>query len=112
MKDLIYLKNVVSLELYPDKCIGCGMCIDVCPHDVFAINNKKAAIINKDACMECGACQMNCPAAAISVDAGVGCAVAIINSALGIKSGGCACTIESPDNQLKNQTSSQKNSCC
>jgi ferredoxin len=33
-------------------------------------------------CMECGACQRNCPAGAISVDAGVGCASAMIKAAL------------------------------
>jgi NAD-dependent dihydropyrimidine dehydrogenase PreA subunit len=69
---LKYLKNVTTLSLNIDKCTGCKTCKDVCPHQVFAIKNKKAFIINKEACMECGACAKNCPVAAIEVRSGVG----------------------------------------
>jgi NAD-dependent dihydropyrimidine dehydrogenase PreA subunit len=79
---LKYLKDVVTLEFDQQKCTGCGMCIEVCPHEVIAIENKKATIIDKDACMECGACGRNCPASAISVRAGVGCASGIIRGKL------------------------------
>jgi Fe-S-cluster-containing hydrogenase component 2 len=48
------------------------------------MENGKAAIVDKDRCMECGACALNCPFTAISVEVGVGCAIAIIN---GNKSG-------------------------
>jgi NAD-dependent dihydropyrimidine dehydrogenase PreA subunit len=75
-----YLKNVVTLELNIDKCIGCGMCTQVCPHAVFAMREAKAEIIDRDACMECGACARNCPVGAIAVEAGVGCAQAVLNS--------------------------------
>lgn len=75
MANLTYLKNVVTLELFGDKCTGCGMCVTVCPHDVFVINERKARILNRDACMECGACAQNCPSDAISVQSGLcGCA--------------------------------------
>lgn len=79
MKNLRYLENVVTLELDRQACIGCGRCREVCPHQVFDLSEKKAAICDRDACMECGACALNCPAKAISVDAGVGCASGIIN---------------------------------
>lgn len=75
---LRYLKNVTTIELLPDKCIGCGRCCEVCPHGVFAITDKKVWIKDKDLCMECGACALNCPAGALKVNAGVGCAAAII----------------------------------
>lgn len=78
MKELVYLKNVVTLKLDTNKCIGCELCTIVCPHAVFEINEKKAVIINRDACMECGACAMNCSVQAIEVSAGVGCAAAVI----------------------------------
>jgi len=45
---------------------------------VFDLNEKKAQITDKDLCIECGACALNCPAKAIEVNAGVGCAAAII----------------------------------
>ena len=77
-----YLKNVQTLRLTAGKCIGCGKCTEVCPHGVFEIKNSKTIITDKNSCMECGACAKNCPVSAINVDAGVGCAFAIILGAL------------------------------
>lgn len=112
MNNTIYLKNVVSLELDSGQCIGCGICSEVCPHAVFVLSGHKAEIIGRDACMECGACQMNCPTSAISVDVGVGCSAAVINTALGIQTNSCCCVIESPETHPDNSNSSQKTSCC
>lgn len=113
MDHLIYLKDVVTLALDNEKCIGCGMCLVVCPHAVLAKNNGKVSITNRDACMECGACATNCPVEAISVQAGVGCAAAVINSALGRQSSSCCCIIESkkpgdPHTVIQNP----KSGCC
>jgi ferredoxin len=68
---LEYIGRVVKLELDEKKCIGCGMCVTVCPQGVFD-RIKKAYIVNKDWCMQCGACAKNCPVAAIKVKSGVG----------------------------------------
>ena len=95
MGRFIYLRDVVTLKLEGEKCIGCGMCLLVCPHAVLSPNNGKVEIGDRDACMECGACEQNCPVKAVTVRSGVGCATAIINSALGRKSSSCCCTIES-----------------
>jgi NAD-dependent dihydropyrimidine dehydrogenase PreA subunit len=62
MNNLVYLKDVVTLELDKEKCNGCGMCIKVCPHEVFGLKEGRAHIINRDFCMDCGACSLNCPA--------------------------------------------------
>ena len=78
MKDFSYLSNVATLKLQAEKCIGCGRCLEVCPHQVFAIQERKAKLINFESCMECGACAKNCPSAALQVDAGVGCAAGLI----------------------------------
>jgi NAD-dependent dihydropyrimidine dehydrogenase PreA subunit len=83
MNRMTYLKNVVTLALDEEKCTGCGMCLEVCPHAVFVMNGRRARIVARDACMECGACSRNCPVAAVTVQAGVGCAAAIINVILG-----------------------------
>ena len=80
MFELRYLKNVSTLRLDQHKCTGCRMCLIVCPHNVFTIENKRAVITDLDACMECGACERNCPDGALSVNAGVGCAAAILQS--------------------------------
>ena len=66
------------------------MCTQVCPHGVFVLEGKKASVTDADLCMECGACAMNCPAGAIEVEAGVGCASAVIASAFG-KDGAVCC---------------------
>jgi NAD-dependent dihydropyrimidine dehydrogenase PreA subunit len=88
---LTYIKDVTTLQLISDKCIGCGVCEVVCPHRVFIIKERKANIIDRDLCIECGACSKNCPVAAIQVDAGVGCASAIIYSWLTGNEPSCDC---------------------
>jgi len=87
----IYLNNVTTLAYHTEKCAGCGMCTIVCPHGVFDIKEKKALVVDEDSCMECGACAMNCPAEAIDVNAGVGCAAAIIMGWLTGKEPTCGC---------------------
>lgn len=87
-----YLANVTSLELIQEKCTGCGTCIDVCPHNVFTLKDKKAVVLDRDSCMECGACAMNCPSGALTVDKGVGCAAALINSMVTGGEPTCGCS--------------------
>jgi len=75
-----YLLNGHSLVLDATLCNGCGRCEEVCPHGVFSVVDRKAAIIDREACMECGACRMNCALNAIAVASGVGCAAAVISA--------------------------------
>ena len=91
MGELKYLADVVTLKLDVEKCIGCGMCADVCPHGVLAVENGKARTLDRDACMECGACARNCAPEAITVRSGVGCAAGILNSMLRGKGADDAC---------------------
>ncbi len=97
MEKFCYLRDVVTLAQAPEKCVGCGMCLVVCPRAVLSMHNGRAGIDNRDHCMECGACARNCPAQAITVKAGVGCAAAVINTALGRDGSSCCCVIESDD---------------
>lgn len=91
-----YLRQVVTLELDETACRGCGMCLQVCPHGVFALENGRAVLRDRDACMECGACQRNCPFAAVRVQSGVGCANALIRSAVKGGEPQCGCDSSSP----------------
>ncbi len=93
MEDFMkYISDVTTLEFNPDKCTGCGICTEVCPHSVFAINGKKARITDRDLCMECGACATNCAFGAIKVNNGVGCASALINSMITGGEPTCGCS--------------------
>ncbi|TAL18230.1 4Fe-4S dicluster domain-containing protein [bacterium] len=70
--------GVSTLGFDREKCVGCLMCIDVCPHGVFVAEGRAVKVENGKKCMECGACVKNCPAGAVSVKPGVGCAEAIL----------------------------------
>ncbi len=72
METLRYLDDVSTLALDQEKCLGCGLCTEVCPQAVFEMRGNKAHIVDFNACMECGACVNNCPSGAISVSPGVG----------------------------------------
>ncbi len=115
MGQLIYLKDVVTLRLEQEKCIGCGICLSVCPHAVLALTNGKMEIANRDACMDCGACAKNCPAEAFNVRSGVGCAVAVINAMLGRKNSSCCCVVDSeekPGDPSESSSPAKRPSCC
>jgi len=87
-----YLEEAVSLEVDEKLCNGCGMCVIVCPHAVFEMENKRAILADRGACMECGACARNCEQGAIRVRAGVGYAAAVLT---GMLTGGeptCSCS--------------------
>jgi NAD-dependent dihydropyrimidine dehydrogenase PreA subunit len=99
---LKYLAETVTLELEPDLCTGCGLCLQVCPHDVFRLEGRKAVINDRDSCMECGACVLNCAFGALQVEKGVGCAAAIINGMLTGSEPSCGC----------NDDGSGATSCC
>jgi ferredoxin len=80
------LASINTLHYEAALCIGCGVCLDVCPHGVFDLDSRSETrvvrLVRPAACMECGACQKNCPVGALQVDSGTGCASAMIRAAL------------------------------
>ena len=127
MARLAYLKNVVTLRLDGEKCVGCGACLSVCPHAVLRPVNKslenrgntgavrKVEIGDRDACMECGACSRNCPVKVVTVSTGVGCAAAVINSFLGRKNTSCCCVIEPKEtsgDEIECASGTDRPNCC
>ena len=92
MQNLRYLEDVVTLALDAEKCNGCRACTHVCPHGVFAMQDKRAVIADKGGCMECGACALNCAAGAITLKPGVGCASAIVRGWITGTEPSCGCS--------------------
>lgn len=73
-----------------EKCTGCGVCAEVCPHRVLEVGDIAAVVAHEERCIECGACQLNCPSDAVLVTKGTGCLIAIVKEdILRIKEKGC-----------------------
>ncbi len=66
------LSNILSAmlrsspRLEGDSCVGCGVCMSVCPAKAIVIKNKKA-LINRKNCIRCFCCQEFCPKGAMKV---------------------------------------------
>ncbi len=86
-----HLAGVTTLRFDPARCTGCGRCVEVCPHGVFAMEGARAALTDRDGCMECGACRNNCASAAIEVRSGVGCAAALVGAMVACQGGAPEC---------------------
>lgn len=52
--------NLLTYEIQPDKCVGCGMCAKVCPVDAISGEIKKVFEIDQSKCIKCGACFNTC----------------------------------------------------
>ncbi len=69
------LKKLKTQRLAVDaeKCLGCGVCMSVCPFMVYEIKKdkkgkKKAVPIYQEDCFLCQSCQAQCPVDAITID--------------------------------------------
>jgi len=50
------------------KCKGCGMCVDICPVDVYEMKDGRAVSTNIADCLGCESCAKVCESGAITVD--------------------------------------------
>lgn len=78
MKGYRYIDGIATLQVDCQRCVGCGLCTEVCPHGLFSLGEGGLEVRDRDLCMECGACALNCPVQAITVTPGVGCAAALL----------------------------------
>jgi nitroreductase/NAD-dependent dihydropyrimidine dehydrogenase PreA subunit len=62
------IPNKVTTTIESEKCIGCGLCISVCPSDTISLKDGKA-VITGDESIQCGHCSAICPQGAITVHA-------------------------------------------
>ena len=49
------------------KCRACGLCMQICPLDVFTKREEKIVVAYPEECWHCRACVIDCPAQAISM---------------------------------------------
>ncbi|MBU3111115.1 4Fe-4S dicluster domain-containing protein [Clostridium lacusfryxellense] len=62
----------MSIKIIPQKCVGCGKCLNVCPGNlIYKKENSKAYIKYPEECWGCCACVKECPASAINYYLGV-----------------------------------------
>jgi electron transfer flavoprotein alpha subunit len=55
-----------TIKVVSDKCVGCTVCVKVCPVKAITMVNKKA-VIDLDKCTLCGACVSSCKFTAITI---------------------------------------------
>jgi NAD-dependent dihydropyrimidine dehydrogenase PreA subunit len=56
-----------KVEVDDEKCVGCGECVDVCPVEVFELQDDKSVPVNADECVGCESCIEVCEEKAITV---------------------------------------------
>jgi len=58
-----------QINLERDKCIGCKVCIDVCPRNLYSFNetDKKVDLIHSEKCINCNACVKRCLAQCVKI---------------------------------------------
>jgi len=50
-----------------NDCVGCGICVEICPADTIDMVNEHAEI-DMDNCIRCGTCHSACPENAVKHD--------------------------------------------
>jgi len=58
---------LIRYEIDEEKCKGCGICLDACPHGSIRGEKKKVHTINQETCQKCGICIEECKRDAITV---------------------------------------------
>lgn len=51
-----------------EKCVGCGECVDVCPVEVYEMQDEKSVVVNGEECLGCESCIEVCENDAITLE--------------------------------------------
>jgi NADH-quinone oxidoreductase subunit F len=54
-------KALVSYQILPDKCQGCGICMKNCPSQAISGGKRLVHAISQSKCTKCGTCLEVCP---------------------------------------------------
>lgn len=61
------MDDLITPRLDTGRCIGCGLCLNVCPSDILALKNGKITL-TREGCFGCDHCAAVCPVEAIFID--------------------------------------------
>jgi len=50
-----------------DDCIGCGVCVDLCPLDCLRMGENDKPYLKYDECWYCGCCEIECPVSCLKI---------------------------------------------
>jgi NAD-dependent dihydropyrimidine dehydrogenase PreA subunit len=62
-----FLNMGYQVEVDAEKCEGCEECVEVCPVDVFEMQDEKSVVVAEDECLGCESCIEVCDQEAITV---------------------------------------------
>ncbi len=60
------IRNIIKID--PDKCNGCGLCVDACHEGAIGLVDGKATLLRDDYCDGLGNCLPVCPTGAITFE--------------------------------------------
>jgi 2-oxoglutarate ferredoxin oxidoreductase subunit delta len=60
-------KKIKEICINTNWCKGCGICVDICPKQVLAMDYLVAVVVALDRCIVCGRCEVSCPDFCIDV---------------------------------------------
>jgi len=60
-------KALITYWIDPDKCTGCGVCLQACAHQAITGAKKEPHVIDVQRCQKCGICRSECRFDAIQV---------------------------------------------
>ncbi len=60
------MDKTVHTTIDRERCLGCGLCLQVCPSRTITLEDKKAVVTGTES-LNCGHCQAVCPAQAVTV---------------------------------------------
>ncbi|MGA3126119.1 MAG: 4Fe-4S binding protein [Candidatus Korobacteraceae bacterium] len=46
----------MKIEIVSLECIGCGVCVDVCPNEALAMQDGRTTLAEAEKCEGCGVC--------------------------------------------------------
>ena len=61
-------KETGAKYINPEECTGCGECVEVCPVEVFELQDEKSEPVNAEECLGCESCVEVCETEAITVE--------------------------------------------